>query len=557
MQPIELKVVSAMLGVSRTKVRAWCRSGVLPAVKLGDSVYVDESRLAAALSRSRSKIHARRLEYATSLIEIESLDLKEIWIPDIVRFADQLSDRFDLITEAEERLEKQRFSSAAEIEIPKTIFFARTGHLLTLQDRLNYHVTVRSFAEKVDSLLPEVVFSSRLDRTMEPRLLKQGVWQWKRWGRYVRRQVRQGNDWLIKTDLASYFATMQHGYLFDDLRAIEVGDATLKTLEIMLGEWGSSAGQGLIQGPDVSRILGNFYLLPVDRAMLDAGYMYSRYMDDVRIVANSRSGAVAAMKLFERECKKRGLIASSQKTSMLHGQEALRVDLNEMRDHIAYLFDIRRFRQAKPLLRAMLRRELAKQENLSMRDAKFSLYRLSRTRDGELLAKITERFDELSPIAPILAEYLSHFLRTATVQNAIGSYLHSDDNNKDPYFMYYLFALIMEYPPDSIDQSWIDLARKLGRDKNQPEYLRIISANLMAHKRDPVSLSWIRRELNAESESMLRGYLVALARGGQLDTGTLKRFGRRSNELYRLTEYLRSSPRLPSLIHLHSDLFRE
>ncbi|UVS76339.1 reverse transcriptase domain-containing protein [Actinokineospora sp. UTMC 2448] len=558
MRPVELRVVARMLDIPLHMVRRWCETGVLPSLSYGGHIYVDEMLLSSALTEGGKSISPQRLEFATALTEIEAQDLKEVWIPDIVRHADLLQNRFVLISESIERLRDLRFDSVTSVEVPKTPFFARTGHLLSLHDRLSYHVAVRRFAIAIDRLLPSVVFSSRIDDAVSSYLLKRGVNQWQKWGRYVRRQVKQGNEWLIKTDLASYFDTVTHEYLLNDLRALGVSADWLTPLEAMLSQWETSPGHGLVQGPDVSRVLGNFYMLPVDRAMLEAGFNYSRYMDDVRIVAATRSQSIAAMRLFERECKKRGLIASSQKTSLLMGKDALNADLNSMRDHITYLFDTRRYRQARPLLRAMLNQELKKSEGLDLRATKFSLYRLSRIRDSKLIEEVLGRLDALSPVAHVVAEYLSHFVDQIEVRQAIDAYLTNEESSLDPYVMYYLFALMLACPRESISTAWVDAARSVARDRNKHDYLRIIATNVLARKRDSVDLAWIRTSAqNDNDHAMIRGYLVALKRAGQLDLSTVNRYAKRGPSLARVIGYLTSVTKLPSLVNLHRELFAD
>ena len=46
-------------------------------------------------------------------------------------------DRDKLLKRTEERLESKSVDVASEIEIPKTPFFARTGHMLSLEDTVS------------------------------------------------------------------------------------------------------------------------------------------------------------------------------------------------------------------------------------------------------------------------------------------------------------------------------------------------------------------------------------------------------------------------------------
>jgi hypothetical protein len=97
-------------------------------------------------------------DLADALARIESMDLPvDIWAPDVLRHNDRLIDRDKLLKRPEERLESKNVDVASEIEIPKTPFFARTGHMLSLEDRITCHATVGTFATKIESCLSGIV----------------------------------------------------------------------------------------------------------------------------------------------------------------------------------------------------------------------------------------------------------------------------------------------------------------------------------------------------------------------------------------------------------------
>jgi hypothetical protein len=73
-------------------------------------------------------------DLADALARIESMDLPvDSWAPDVLRHNDRLIDRDKLLKRTEERLESKNVDVASEIEMPKTPFFARPGHMLSLE----------------------------------------------------------------------------------------------------------------------------------------------------------------------------------------------------------------------------------------------------------------------------------------------------------------------------------------------------------------------------------------------------------------------------------------
>jgi hypothetical protein len=163
---------------------------------------------------------------------------------------------------------------ALEVEVDKTAIFTRWATLLNVEDRVAYQAAVESFADRVEAQTADAVFSARL--SPDPRyFLKHGTRQWVAWRRYVLDQVNAGYEWMVKTDLTAYFDTIPHNLLIAEIESLNAEPATVAVLSDMLRAWALVDGLGLPQGPNASRLLGNLYMLPVDRALLAAGWNYS------------------------------------------------------------------------------------------------------------------------------------------------------------------------------------------------------------------------------------------------------------------------------------------
>ena len=167
----------------------------------------------------------------------------------------------------------------------------------------------------------------------------------------MQREFEAGSEWLVKTDLTAYFDTISHDLLINEIVALNVPGRTIGLLRSMFRQWALVPGIGIPQGPNASRLLGNLYLHPIDQAMTGAGYKYFRYLDDVYIVAKTRRETTAAIRLFERECRLRGLLVSSSKTVPLHGKEAEQELAGESElDAAQYLMDADQLPKARKKL---------------------------------------------------------------------------------------------------------------------------------------------------------------------------------------------------------------
>jgi reverse transcriptase-like protein len=192
------------------------------------------------------------------------------------------------------------------------------GVLTHVYTRLSTRLTT---ADDIEAQTHECVYSARLSED-DRYFLKHGTRQWVAWRRAVLAELTDDHEWMIKTDLTSYFDLIPHKTLNAEIQSLNPPPAVADALSEAMRTWEVVPGIGIAQGPNASRLLGNLYLLPVDRAMHRAGFRYFRYLDDVRIVCASRGEAVRAIRLFERECRALGLIVSGAKTQLLKGETA-------------------------------------------------------------------------------------------------------------------------------------------------------------------------------------------------------------------------------------------
>jgi hypothetical protein len=84
--------------------------------------------------------------------------------------------------------------------------------------------------------------------------------------------------------LVGYFEHIDIKTLYDQLIAVGVREVTARIVRDLLESWSTPSGHGIPQGLDSSSLLGNFYLNPIDKAMVRAGVKYLRFVDDICIL---------------------------------------------------------------------------------------------------------------------------------------------------------------------------------------------------------------------------------------------------------------------------------
>ena len=132
--------------------------------------------------------------------------------------------------------------------------------------------------------------------------------------------LREGYTFVVDADLKSYFDTIPHARLLEqvehkvsDGRVLELIEAFLQQDIVKEMERWTPTG-GTPQGAVISPLLGNIYLHPLDCQMKQKGYRMVRYADDFVVLCHSREEAEAALAQVRAWVESNGLSLSIDKT---------------------------------------------------------------------------------------------------------------------------------------------------------------------------------------------------------------------------------------------------
>jgi len=549
---VSVEEAAEIADCSVATMRRWAKHGRVKAQKLGKGWIIERATVPARRGRRTASASsaAGLLDFDVTLRHVRNEDLRNPWVPDVLGWRDVIDFPALTIRAAEEIIAGTRpIEAPIAVDVPKTAFFTRNGQMLPMPEAVAYHGLVASFADRAEKRRRPCVFSAR--RAAEPtkRLLEEGTALWKQWAAHVVERIRAGNEYMMSTDITAYYDCIPHSLLLAEVEAYVDDAAVVAQLRRMLGEWGA-AQVGIPQGPDASRLLGNIYLYPVDEAMdNDPRWEYTRYMDDIRIVSRSRKALRAALRLLERECKRRRLVLSAQKTELLVGTAAIDDFEDPSLNSAQALIRFGRTRRARQALRKILDKALKEEGDINVRHARFSLYRLWMSRDRLRLYKVLENLEYLGPVAKHAVTYIRPWLDNARVKEYITLFLADDERNESPFIEAWLYALLVETPGE-VPPSWVGRARQLSQDGNAPDYLRGMAMNLCGHAGVPTDVATLEREAtHARHPYLARAALVALARAGRLKTHVAKKAVARHPDLETTITYLRGRNNLPSLIY--------
>jgi RNA-directed DNA polymerase len=142
--------------------------------------------------------------------------------------------------------------------------------------------------------------------------------------RRVDRLVKAGYKYTVDVDLKSYFDTIPHSRLLQELRHYVADNAVVGLVEKFLQaqvlegleHWTPTSGAP--QGAIISPLLSNLYLNELDHLMSDLGYEMTRYADDLVIQCRTRDEAEAALERVRAWTAERGLTLHPTKTKIVH-----------------------------------------------------------------------------------------------------------------------------------------------------------------------------------------------------------------------------------------------
>ena len=213
--------------------------------------------------------------------------------------------------------------------IPKKGYGERYGLETDFFDRFVYQAVCSFLIPFYDPLLSHRVLSYRYEPApLNPKyLFKNKI---KRWFTFegVTLTFRKSGRHLLVTDLSNFFENVSRAQIIRVLeQAVADIEATgpeklqirnaIATLDRLLRQWTFSRDHGLPQNRDASAFLSNILLSFVDREMAKKGYDYYRYVDDIRIIADSKLHAQRALQDLIRQLRTVGLNINASKTEIL------------------------------------------------------------------------------------------------------------------------------------------------------------------------------------------------------------------------------------------------
>lgn len=141
--------------------------------------------------------------------------------------------------------------------------------------------------------------------------------------RQVDALLKSGYTWVVDADLKSYFDTIPHEPLMNEIETRISDGKVLGMIETYLKQEILDSAQawtpeeGAPQGAVLSPLLSNIYLDPLDKRMASKNVEMVRYADDFVLLCKSEAEARRALRMVEEWTSARGLKLHPEKTHIV------------------------------------------------------------------------------------------------------------------------------------------------------------------------------------------------------------------------------------------------
>jgi len=266
------------------------------------------------------EIDGAELDLQLAVLRLKA-DLRDDWFPDPLRFADLLTP--DAVSHHFENGYVPR--TAVEVNVPKAGFTLRYSLEQAISDRIAYQAVADSLESLDDALAPNV-YGYRVRTGRGGQMFLSKVQSWIDFNSALRTRLKDSNGTLLVTDVQNFYEGISHKELLADIERLGRNSlAQRRLLGKMLDTWSRYDGFALPQNRDASSFFANIYLQHIDSDMLDKGYDYFRYMDDIRVVCKDRFHARRALLDLIGSLRHRHLNVNASKTHIIDTGDAAKL----------------------------------------------------------------------------------------------------------------------------------------------------------------------------------------------------------------------------------------
>lgn len=441
-------------------------------------------------------------------------DMRDDWFTDAIQHRDLFENKIHLHEKLQNLIQdgngKYLGAKRTVYNIPKKGIGLRYSLETDFYDRFIYQAICSFLIPFYDPLLSHRVLGHRFNknRDSERYIFKSRIDLWTTF-EGITRTALQSNQALLVTDLINYFENISietiksafEGNIekinTDGPKKLLIRNA-IDTLCDLLSRWGYNEKHGLPQNRDASSFIANVVLNSVDHKMVELGYDYYRYVDDIRIICETPRAAKKALTELINQLRTVGMNINSGKTKIL-SYESSSEEINEnfptSDDRSQTIDSMWRSRSRRVIARSakyiyQLLRECIDQKQSQSRQFRFAINRLIQLTEANIFDIPTNLANDLKTLLiETLEDHAAStdqycrilWTLTPSPQELEKLFLYLQDHDRSIYswqnFHLWLLLAKAKYKNDGT----IELAkRKISSELLQPEcsaifiYLRCV-----------------------------------------------------------------------------------
>lgn len=404
------------------------------------------------------------------------------------------------------------------IEVPKTFripvetskrlgpAYSRPGSILLPKDRLFYQALADEAAPIIESALNNTrSFSHQLAPAGSKSMFQSTRKCWNDLQKSLAENSKvKSVAYVLKADIANYFGSINLHTLMNTLSDSGFPKPLGTRLEALLLTFtGERSSRSIIQGVYPSDLFGNFYMVPIDRSLDDAGVQSARYVDDLYIFVESVDHADRVLRDLIPALRSYDLSLNESKCkivpkSLIHTMEPdLEVLFNAAVEEIADQLDEDDF-ESEYGFQSEWEGEDGEENEGAEEDAKdielaatinlfqsaseypgheenierFCLPLFAKVESDYAVAHVKEAFKKRASMSQIYAAYLAKFLGTAGVKDALLEWVE-DPSLMDWQRMWVIAALMQS---EECSDEEVKKVIQVARDGTRHDALRAAAA---------------------------------------------------------------------------------
>jgi hypothetical protein len=209
--------------------------------------------------------------------------------------------------------------------VPKGELSFRPATQLDPWDSLTLTALIKEFGDLIEEKrIPyheEVVFSHRFEPMLDGTMYKMDA-DWPSFWEKSKEKAARIGGYVAITDVSSFYNQIYHHRLENQLASSKIPQEAVKSIIELFKDLTQGVSRGIPVGPHVTHLLAECVFDPIDRNLLDAGYEFCRFVDDIHIFCKTRQQAqLAFYDLAEILDKEQKMSLQSHKSRILSAEE--------------------------------------------------------------------------------------------------------------------------------------------------------------------------------------------------------------------------------------------